>query len=101
MLAIKGEATPPTKWQNAPIELTGASHKRVRWDSEDHVYVSMVDFDAADQGADDFAAGQPVGTVEAVLNLSGEGLQAADQRTELVLEGSCARRVVPLLLAGS
>jgi hypothetical protein len=53
--------TPPTKWQNAPIGLTGANHKRVWWDAEHHVYVSVVDFDAADQGADDFAAGQPVG----------------------------------------
>jgi RNA-directed DNA polymerase len=81
-----GVITPPTKWQNAPIELTGANHKRVWWDAEHHVYVSVVDFDAADQGAYDFAAGQPVGGFKSMLNLSGEVLQTPDQQPELVLE---------------
>jgi hypothetical protein len=71
--------TPPTKWQNAPILSIGASHKRVRWDAEHDVDLSVIDFDAADQGANDLASGKPVGSFESVLHLRSEVLQAADQ----------------------
>ena len=40
----------------------------------------MIDFDAADQGADDLASGEPVGSFEPVLHLSGEVLQGTAGR---------------------
>jgi hypothetical protein len=65
--------------QNAPIEEIGASHKRVWRHAEHDVHGSVVDFDTADHGANDLAAGQPIGAVEPVLHLSGEVLQSPDQ----------------------
>ena len=46
--------------QNAPIEMIGASHKRVRWDAEHDVHLSVVDFNAADQCADIIADGRMI-----------------------------------------
>jgi len=80
-----GVITPPTMLQNAPIDAIGASHKRVGWHTEHDVDLSVVDFDAADQRADDLAAGEPIGGVEPVVHLSSEVLEAADQQTQLVL----------------
>jgi len=80
-----GVITPPTMLQNAPIEVIGASHKRVRRHAEHDVDLSVVDFDAADQCANDLAAGRPSGGIESVLHLSSEVLEPADQQTQLAL----------------
>ena len=71
--------------QNAPIEVIGASHKRVRGYAEHDVDLSVVDFDAADQRANDLAAGRPSGGIESVLHLSSEVLEPADQQAQLAL----------------
>ena len=84
--ATRGRATPPTMLQNAPIEGIGASHKRVRRQHSKHdVELSVVDFDTADQRADDLTAGLPIGGFEPVLHLSSKVLESADQQTQLAL----------------
>ena len=61
----------------AKTRRSGLTAKGVRRHAEHGVHLSVVDFDTADQCADDFAAGQLVGGFEPVLHLSGEVLQAA------------------------
>jgi len=71
--------------QNAPIEVIGASHKRVWRHAEHDVDLSVVNFDPADQRADDLTAGVPIGGFEYALHLSSKVLEPADQQTELAL----------------
>src|SRR6266581_1789351 len=59
-----GVVTPPTMLQNAPIEVIGAIHERVGRHAEHDVDLSVVDFDTADQHADDLTAGVPIGGFE-------------------------------------
>jgi hypothetical protein len=72
--------------QNAPIEVIGAIHKRVRRHAEHNVDLSVIDFDTADQRADDLTTGVPIGGVESVLHLSGEFFEPADQQVQLALQ---------------
>jgi hypothetical protein len=84
--------------QNALIEGIGASHKRVRWDAEDDVDLSVIDFDAADQGANDLAPSKPVGSFESVLHLRSEVLQTTNQQPELAFRNGCVRELAHLLV---
>ena len=59
-----------------------ASHKRVRRDAEHDVDLSVIDFNTADQGADDLASGEPVGGFEPMLHLRGEVLQTTNHQPE-------------------
>lgn len=58
----------------------------------------MVDFDTADQGANDLAPGLPVGGFQPVLHLGSEVLQASDQQLEFGLERRCVRELTYLLV---
>jgi hypothetical protein len=44
-----------------------------------------MDFEAADQGADDLAPGEPIGGFEPVLHLCGEILQATNHQPQLTV----------------
>jgi hypothetical protein len=58
----------------------------------------MVDLNTADQRANDFAAGEPIGRLDALFHLSGEVLQTADQQPQFVLEHLRIRELTHLLV---
>jgi group II intron reverse transcriptase/maturase len=74
-----GILTPPTKWQNAPIDGIEASHKRVRRNAEDDVHVGLVDFHPADERANNLTACEPVGGFQTVLHLGAKVLESSYQ----------------------
>ena len=70
-------------WQNAPV---GASHKRVRRHAEHDIHLGVVDLDTADERANDFTAGEPIGGLEPIFHLSGEVFQPTNQQQQLALD---------------
>jgi len=58
----------------------------------------VVDLYTADQRANDFTAGEPIGGLETLFHLSGEVFQPANQQPQLALERLRVRQLTHLLV---
>ncbi|MDQ6671069.1 MAG: hypothetical protein M3069_10010 [Chloroflexota bacterium] len=56
----------------------------------------MVDLYTADQRANDFATGEPIGGLETLFHLSGEVFQPTNQQPQLALERLRVRQLHPM-----